>query len=221
MNSLIAPVERECIVTLFGLTLHVTLFLHQTFLVPSESTITICSPVVFLQVQLPLRCACVCSANRKCVANIAEAQVLPYLLMVTFTLPSCRPVAMETLHALMANTSIVKEAMQKGALIYMLDLFSNSQNPIVREQAASLFSKMMSDKLIGPKVGFSLAVSFALVFVIVTFLAALGGNLATCRYHKVMLLFFPFHSIHIFMLSASRSCAGAHCSLQVPAADLH
>ena len=39
-----------------------------------------------------------------------------------------------------------------GGLIYLLDLFCNGTNPTVRERSAELFSKMMSDKLIGPKV---------------------------------------------------------------------
>lgn len=97
----------------------------------------------------------VVAGNRKCVANIADAGVFAYLLMVVHTLPPSRLLALETTHALMANTTIVKEAMQKGCLIYLLDLFCNSQNPNVREQSAALFAKMMSDKLIGPKVGFA------------------------------------------------------------------
>lgn len=39
-----------------------------------------------------------------------------------------------------------------GALIYLLDLFCNSTHPQVRTQTAELFSKMTSDKLVGPKV---------------------------------------------------------------------
>ncbi len=39
-----------------------------------------------------------------------------------------------------------------GALIYLLDLFCNSTHPQVRSQTAELFSKMTSDKLVGPKV---------------------------------------------------------------------
>ena len=39
-----------------------------------------------------------------------------------------------------------------GALIYLLNLFCNSQNPTVREETASLFAKMITDKLVGPKV---------------------------------------------------------------------
>ena len=37
-------------------------------------------------------------------------------------------------------------------MIYLLDLFCNSSNPNVRSRTAELFSKMMSDKLIGPRV---------------------------------------------------------------------
>ena len=39
-----------------------------------------------------------------------------------------------------------------GALVYLLDLFCNSSNPNVRSRTAELFSKMMADKLIGPRV---------------------------------------------------------------------
>ena len=39
-----------------------------------------------------------------------------------------------------------------GAVIYLLDLFCSGTNPTVRERSAELFAKMISDKLIGPKV---------------------------------------------------------------------
>lgn len=51
----------------------------------------------------------------------------------------------------MSSTRIVKEAMNKGALIYLLDMFCNATNPAVREQSADLFAKVLSDKLVGPK----------------------------------------------------------------------
>ena len=46
-----------------------------------------------------------------------------------------------------------------GALIYLLDLFCNSTHPQVRSQTAELFSKMTSDKLVGPKVSMNTTVS--------------------------------------------------------------
>lgn len=39
-----------------------------------------------------------------------------------------------------------------GALIYLLDLYCNATHPGVREQTAELFARMLSDKLVGPKV---------------------------------------------------------------------
>ena len=39
-----------------------------------------------------------------------------------------------------------------GAVIYILDLFCNSNNAQIRETAAELLAKMSSDKLAGPKV---------------------------------------------------------------------
>ena len=39
-----------------------------------------------------------------------------------------------------------------GAVIYLLDQFCNSENPSVREQTAGLFAKMITDKLVGPRV---------------------------------------------------------------------
>ena len=34
----------------------------------------------------------------------------------------------------------------------MLDLFCNATNPGIREQTAEMFAKMLSDKLVGPKI---------------------------------------------------------------------
>ena len=47
--------------------------------------------------------------------------------------------------------------MRPGALIYLLNLYCNATNPAVREQTAELFAKMMSDKLVGPRVRLLLA----------------------------------------------------------------
>uniref|UniRef100_A0A3Q2XC25 DnaJ heat shock protein family (Hsp40) member C13 n=1 Tax=Hippocampus comes TaxID=109280 RepID=A0A3Q2XC25_HIPCM len=96
------------------------------------------------------------TSNQECVSNIAESLVLSNLLLLLHSLPSSRQMVLETLHALTSNTKIVKEAMAKGALIYLLDLFCNCTHPQVRTQTAELFSKMTSDKLVGPKVRLTL-----------------------------------------------------------------
>ncbi|KAK6166630.1 hypothetical protein SNE40_023278 [Patella caerulea] len=92
------------------------------------------------------------TGNQECVNDIAAAEVLSYLLLTLQSLPQCRLLALESLFALMSNTKIVKEAMVKGALIYLLDLFCNATHPQIREKTAELFAKMLSDKLVGPKV---------------------------------------------------------------------
>ena len=51
-----------------------------------------------------------------------------------------------------------------GALIYLLHLFCNSQNPTVREETAALFAKMITDKLVGPKVRIVLCKFLPLIF---------------------------------------------------------
>jgi DnaJ family protein C protein 13 len=39
-----------------------------------------------------------------------------------------------------------------GAALYLLDLFCNSNIPVVREKTAELLARMGSDKLVGPKI---------------------------------------------------------------------
>ncbi|XP_031439701.1 dnaJ homolog subfamily C member 13 isoform X5 [Clupea harengus] len=106
--------------------------------------------------QLALEVINTVTSNQDCVSNIAESLVLSNLLVLLHSLPSSRQLVLETLYALTSNTKIVKEAMGKGALIYLLDLFCNSTHPQVRSQTAELFSKMTSDKLVGPKVRLTL-----------------------------------------------------------------
>ncbi|XP_026104621.1 dnaJ homolog subfamily C member 13-like isoform X4 [Carassius auratus] len=106
--------------------------------------------------QLALEVVNTVTVNQDCVVNIAESLVLPSLLVLLHSLPSCRQLVLETLYALTSNTKIITEAMTRGALIYLLDLFCNSTHPQVRTQTADLFSKMTSDKLVGPKVRLTL-----------------------------------------------------------------
>ncbi|CAG05511.1 unnamed protein product [Tetraodon nigroviridis] len=106
--------------------------------------------------QLVLEVVNTVTSNQECVSNIADSLVLSNLLLLLHSLPSSRQLVLETLYALTSNTKLVKEAMAKGALIYLLDLFCNCTHPQVRTQTAELFSKMTSDKLVGPKVRLTL-----------------------------------------------------------------
>jgi DnaJ family protein C protein 13 len=104
------------------------------------------------------------TGNKKCVENIAEANVLQFVLLVLYMLPSSQELVLEVLQALTSDTKIVKESIQKGALIYLLNLFCNSQNPTVREETASLFAKMITDKLVGPRVRIVLSKFLPVIF---------------------------------------------------------
>jgi len=92
------------------------------------------------------------SVSKDCVNAIADAGALGNLLMLCHSLPSHHETIVETLLALATNPKIVAEAILKGGVIYLLDLFCTSENPAVRIGAASIFSKMCADKLHGPRV---------------------------------------------------------------------
>ncbi|XP_053322304.1 dnaJ homolog subfamily C member 13 [Spea bombifrons] len=106
--------------------------------------------------QLALEVVNIVTSNQECVNNIAESMVLSSLLSLLHSLPTSRQLVLATLYSLTSSTKIIKEAMAKGALIYLLDMFCNSTHPQVRTQTAELFAKMTTDKLIGPKVRIAL-----------------------------------------------------------------
>ncbi|KAH9635852.1 hypothetical protein HF086_002412 [Spodoptera exigua] len=89
-------------------------------------------------------------ARRECVEDVAASAVLGHLLALLAERPP-RPATLTALAALLANTAIVREALNKGAVIYLLDLFCNSKLPETREAAVELLARMMADKLHGPK----------------------------------------------------------------------
>ncbi|XP_028029747.1 dnaJ homolog subfamily C member 13 isoform X2 [Bombyx mandarina] len=98
-----------------------------------------------------LRTVRAAAGTRECVDDIAASCVLGHLLAALPERPP-RPDALPALAALLANTALVKEALNKGAVIYLLDLFCNSKAPETREAAVELLARMMADKLHGPKV---------------------------------------------------------------------
>ncbi|KAK3083199.1 hypothetical protein FSP39_016526 [Pinctada imbricata] len=91
------------------------------------------------------------TTNQECVNDIAASEVLGYLLLAINSLPNCQILTLESLFGLMSSTKIVKEALIKGAPVYLLDLFANASFPNVREKTAELMAKMLADKLVGPK----------------------------------------------------------------------
>ncbi|ESO09053.1 hypothetical protein HELRODRAFT_156562 [Helobdella robusta] len=92
------------------------------------------------------------TANQDCVNDISASQVMSYLLLVIMSLPQHNCLTLQVMHPLTSNTRLLKEIINKGGLIYLLHLFCNSTSSQVREQAADLMSRMMADKLVGPRV---------------------------------------------------------------------
>ncbi|EDV26296.1 uncharacterized protein TRIADDRAFT_21978 [Trichoplax adhaerens] len=105
------------------------------------------------------------AGNKKCVQDIADADVLSYLFLVVEMAPDSQVTVMEVLIALSSNTKIVKDCMSKGAVIYLLHLFCNSTSPEVRQSAAELLAKLTNDKLVGPKVRILLSKFLPVIFI--------------------------------------------------------
>ncbi|XP_022662013.1 dnaJ homolog subfamily C member 13-like [Varroa jacobsoni] len=94
------------------------------------------------------------TGNKNCVQDIASVHVLVFLLLVLKSFQSNhqhQQVVLDTLLPLMSSTQLVKEALSKGALLYLLDVYCNASDPKVRERTAELVAKMSGDKLSGPK----------------------------------------------------------------------
>jgi len=92
------------------------------------------------------------TANKDCVVDIANADVLVSLLLVLHSFTAGQPLALDCLYSLSSNSKIVKDMIQTGGLLYMLNIFANSNAPTTRQKCAELFAKLLSDKLTGPKI---------------------------------------------------------------------
>ena len=102
--------------------------------------------------QLTLEILLSVTTNKDCINDIAQAEVLVYLLMVLYSLPSAQTTALECLYALSSNQKIIKDMIHTGGILYVLNIFANNNLSNVRQKSAELFAKLMTDKLTGPKV---------------------------------------------------------------------
>jgi len=106
------------------------------------------------------------TGNADCVNDIAAAGCVSRLLIGLKSMPQgSRINLLDTLYSLFSNTKLVKEAQDKGAVIYLLDIFCNSEIPGIREKTAEVLSKMVQDKLVGPKVRISINKFLPTIFV--------------------------------------------------------
>ncbi|KAF0992758.1 hypothetical protein HZS_1417, partial [Henneguya salminicola] len=88
----------------------------------------------------------------KCVSNIAESNVVPYLNLATVFLADDRVLCITVLQSLFSNSKIVKDSISKGTILYLLDIFCSDKEISVRKSIVELFSRLISDRLSGPRV---------------------------------------------------------------------
>lgn len=115
---------------------------------------------------LALEIVSLVSRNKECVSEIAANELLG-LFLVTLRdteLKDMQERVLDTLSGLLNVQRMIKEAQNKGAVIYLLDLFCNSRNPAIREKCAEILGKMTADKLTGPKVRISVCKFLPSVF---------------------------------------------------------
>ncbi|KAM7345045.1 receptor mediated endocytosis 8 isoform 2-T2 [Cochliomyia hominivorax] len=107
------------------------------------------------------------SRNKDCVTEIAACEVLGNYLVALKDpdLRASQQKVLETMSGLMNVQEMIKEAQQKGAVIYLLDMFCNSRNPLIREMCAEIIAKMTADRLSGPKVRITISKFLPALFV--------------------------------------------------------
>ncbi|KAI1707730.1 dnaJ domain-containing protein [Ditylenchus destructor] len=119
------------------------------------------------EVQLKtLHIVSISTRNKECINDIASCMVsgsiqLPLLLVLLVKLPKATELILRSLIALVSNVSMVKEMITYGGLIYILDIFTDSngstggsesrRQPAGRMLAAELLAKLQSDQLTGPR----------------------------------------------------------------------
>lgn len=111
------------------------------------------------------------SGNQLCVNDIANAEVLVNLILVLYQkvsnseLIQMQTSVIDSLLPLMSNTQLIKEALAKGAPLFILNIFTNSGNSLLREKCAEILAKMTNDKLVGPKIKLILCKFLPILFV--------------------------------------------------------
>ncbi|XP_023328115.1 dnaJ homolog subfamily C member 13 [Eurytemora carolleeae] len=106
------------------------------------------------------------TGNAECVSDIAAAGCITRLLIALKKMSQTAKInVLETLYSLFSNTKLVKEGQEKGTVLYLLDIFCNSEIPGIREKTAEVLAKMVMDKLVGPKVRISINKFLPTIFV--------------------------------------------------------
>ncbi|KZS16300.1 DnaJ subfamily C member 13 [Daphnia magna] len=88
-----------------------------------------------------------------CVVDVGSAQLINYLLSVLRS-PNSNNVrlCLDIIYTLLSHTPIVKEALAKGGVVFVLDVFCNETDMELRIRSAELLARMTADRLVGGRV---------------------------------------------------------------------
>lgn len=96
--------------------------------------------------------------NNECVTDIANSGVVIYILLCLYSTPSDRMIILDILITLSTSSTIVKDILNKGGHLFAVDLLCNGDNESgLRDKSAIFLSRLMTEKLSGPRLRLALA----------------------------------------------------------------
>ncbi|MFH4982194.1 hypothetical protein AB6A40_008903 [Gnathostoma spinigerum] len=99
-----------------------------------------------------LKIVSLAASNRECISDISSATQLVSILVLIVKLPDTIKVILPLLISLSSSGTFVKELLECGGLLYILNIFCESHS--VHEDrlaSAELLTKLQNDKLTGPR----------------------------------------------------------------------
>lgn len=96
--------------------------------------------------------------NNECVTDIANSGVIIYVLLCMYSTPADRMIILDILITLSTSSTIVKEILNKGGHLFAVDLLCNGDDESgLKDKSAVLLSRLMTEKLSGPRLRLALA----------------------------------------------------------------
>merc|ERR1740128_329056 len=103
-------------------------------------------------VHLALQVIYLACQQNECIVDMGTAQVLNYLFCAIRSCKTLVSLCLDILYSLLSHTPIVKEALVKGGVAFVLDIFCNDGDMKLRVRSAEVVARMMADRLVGGKV---------------------------------------------------------------------
>lgn len=95
--------------------------------------------------------------NNECVTDIANSGVVINVLLCLYSTPSDQMIILDILITLSTSSTIVKDILNKGGHLFAVDLLCNGDNESgLRDKSAMLLSRLMTEKLSGPRLRLAL-----------------------------------------------------------------